>query len=124
MYLNWNRGRSTIPLMHSRVSPFNREFLLLVISAGLATVWDIDSTLQAQRDPDAAEVNSWIYGERPSRLRMYAINIPLTLGFAHVSYRLRQRYSHTPHHWLWRVPLVALSVGHVAAAVANRLNFP
>ncbi len=98
------------------------EFLLLAVGAGIATAMDIESTVRAQRDPEAAEVNAWIYGERPSRARMYGVNAPLTAAFAYLAYHWRKTRPGGSR-WVWRTPLVALSVGHAAAAAANLVNF-
>ncbi len=105
------------------VPQFALELILLTTTAGIATVMDIESTVQAQRDPEASEANSWLYGDRPGRLRMYATSIPVLLGFAQVACRLHRDYGQG-RRWLWRFPLLALSAGHLAAAALNRRNFP
>jgi hypothetical protein len=99
-------------------------FLLLALAAGVATVMDIESTVHAQHDPEAAEVNLWIYGERPGRARMYAINIPITATLTGLAYSWKRQYSRGPTPWAWRLPLIALAIGHGAAAIANYFNFP
>jgi hypothetical protein len=102
----------------------DRNFFLLMLAAGLATVMDIESTVHAQRDPEAAEFNSWIYGERPGRPLMYAINLPVTATLTRLAYTLKKQYSGGPSQWAWSVPLMAMAVGHGAAAIANYFNFP
>ncbi len=99
------------------------DFLLLTGFALAATVADIESTKYAQRDPDAAEVNSWIYGERPQRSLMYGINVPVTAAFTWLAYYWKRRYARGPTAWLWRAPLIAVSIGHGAAAMANYYRF-
>jgi hypothetical protein len=90
----------------------------------VATVTDIESTVQAQHDPQAAEVNSWIYGERPGRARMYAVNLPVNATLTRLAYTWKEQYSHGPKPWVWRIPLIAVAVGHAAAALANYFGFP
>lgn len=99
------------------------EFGLLAMAAAVATVMDVESTVRAQRDPEAVEVNSWIYGERPSRARMYGVNLPLAAGFAYLAYNLKRSSSPSSHSSAWRAPLLLLSAGHAAAALANLVNF-
>ena len=100
------------------------EFIALLGAAAAAVVLDIESTKYAQQDPEAAEVNRWIYGERPSRSRMYAVSLPVTAGLAAWSAYLRANSSaDAKNRWAWRVPLWGLGVGHTVAAVANFINF-
>jgi hypothetical protein len=109
---------------HERSEWFaDAELVLLAITATLAAVLDVESTVHAQRDPEAVEVNSWIYGERPSRHRMYGISLPVTIGFAYLGHRLKKMYPSGPNSWAWRAPLTALTLGHGAAAIANFINF-
>ena len=43
------------------------------------SVLDIESTKHAMnRDPNARELNSWLYGKRPTRKKMYGILLPVT----------------------------------------------
>ncbi len=100
------------------------ELALLAMAATAATVIDVESTVRAQRDPDAVEVNSWVYGERPTRARMYGVNLPLAAGMACLAYNLKKKSS-TPgqNSRAWRAPLLLLAAGHAAAAVANLVNF-
>jgi len=84
----------------------------------------VESTKYAQRDPEAAEFNSWIYGERPSRARMYAVSVPVTLAIAAwAGYLKNSSAAEAKNEWAWRLPLIGLSVGHSIAAAANFLNF-
>ncbi len=108
--------------MRTQARVANIDFLLLAIAAGVATFVDIESTVHAQRDPEAVEVNSWIYGERPERARMYAINIPVTGALACLAYSWKTRYSRSSR-WAWCVPLIALGIGHSTAAIFNYFNF-
>jgi hypothetical protein len=101
----------------------DQNFLLLAFLASIAAYVDIESTVHAQADPEAAEVNSWIYGERPGRVRMYTVNVPVTAGLAALAYSWKMKYSHGARPWVWRVPLLASAVGHGVAAIANYLNF-
>jgi hypothetical protein len=100
------------------------EFALLLGTAATALLLDVESTKYAQQDPEAAEVNCWIYGERPSRARMYAVALPVSLALAAYAGYLKSSVSaDAKNGWAWRVPLWALSLGHGAAAAANFLNF-
>jgi hypothetical protein len=99
-------------------------FAALLGTAAAALVLDIESTKYAQRDPEASEFNSWIYGERPSRSRMYAVSIPVTIGLAAWSAHLRSAScADAKSRWAWQFPLWALSVGHGIAAAANFIQF-
>jgi hypothetical protein len=100
------------------------EFAALLGTAAMALVLDIESTKYAQHNPEAAEVNSWIYGERPSRSRMYAVSVPVTLALAAFAGYLKVSLSaDAKNGWAWRLPLWGLSLGHSAAAAANFMNF-
>lgn len=100
------------------------EFTVLLGTAAMAMVLDIESTKYAQHDPEAAEVNSRIYGERPSRSRMYAVSLPVTVVLAAWAGYLKSRSSaDAKNGWAWRLPLWGLTLGHGAAAAANFLNF-
>lgn len=100
------------------------EFAVLLGTAAMALVLDIESTKYAQHDPEAAEVNSWIYGERPSRSRMYAVSVPVTLALAAFAGYLKASLSaDAKNGWAWRLPLWGLTLGHGVAAAANVLNF-
>ncbi len=109
--------------MQERKNHANREFLLLTLVASLATYLDVESTAFAQRDPQAVEVNSWLYGERPQRKLMYGVNVPLTAALTVFAYHWKSSRSQRRRHWTWRVPLITLAVGHAGAAVWNYLNF-
>jgi hypothetical protein len=100
------------------------DFLLLALTAGVATLMDIESTVHAQHDSEAVEFNSWLYGERPGRVHMYAVNIPVTATMIRLAYSWKGQYSQRPMRWAWRVPLMALAIGHGTAAIANYFNFP
>src|SRR6266508_5753590 len=77
---------------------------------------DIESTKYAQRDSEAAEVNSWVYGVRPSRSRMYAVSIPVTVALAAYAGYLKASLSEDGKSGsVWKMPLWGLSVGHAVA---------
>jgi hypothetical protein len=100
------------------------EFAVLLGTAAMALVLDIESTKYAQLAPEAAEVNSWIFGERPSRGRMYAVSVPVTVALAAWAGRLKLRSSvEAKNGWVWRLPLWGLTLGHGVAAAANFLNY-
>jgi hypothetical protein len=100
------------------------EFAVLLATTAMATMLDIESTKYAQRDPESAEVNSWIYGERPSRSRMYAVSVPVTLVLAAIAGYLKVNLTaDAKNRWAWQLPLWGLSIGHGVAAAANFLNF-
>jgi hypothetical protein len=101
----------------------NADFVLLAMAAAVATAMDVESTVRAQRDPEAVEVNSWIYGERPGRARMYGVNLPLVAAFAYMAYGLKKNGAPGPNSRLWRAPLLMLTLGHTAAAVVNLIKF-
>jgi hypothetical protein len=100
------------------------ELTVLLGTAAMALLLDIESTKYAQHDPEAAEVNSWIYGERPSRSRMYAVSIPVTVALAAWAGYLKSSSSaDAKNGWAWRLPLWGLTLGHGVAAAANFMNF-
>lgn len=100
------------------------EFAVLLGTSAVALVLDIESTRYAQHDPEAAEVNRWIYGERPSRHRMYAVSVPVTLALAAFAAYLKLSLpADARNRWAWRLPMWGLSLGHGVAAAANFLSF-
>jgi hypothetical protein len=100
------------------------EFSLLLGTVAAATVLDVESTKYAQHDPEAVEFNSWIYGERPSRARMYAVSLPVTLALVAYAGHLKATMpAEGKNAWAWQVPLWGLSLGHGLAAAANFIKF-
>jgi len=113
----------TMTFMHQQRRIGDITFLLLAVAAGIATFVDIESTVHAQCDPDAVEMNSWIYGERPRRALMYAINVPVTGALTCLAYSWKTRHSQHSERRVWCAPLVILGIGHGAAAIFNYFNF-
>ena len=100
------------------------EYAVLLGAAALSLLLDVESTKYCQLDIEATEVNRWIYGERPSRARMYAVNLPRTIALAALAAYLKRKYpAEEKNHWAWRVPLWGLVVGHGIAAIANYASF-
>ncbi len=101
----------------------NSEFIALLGTAVAALALDVESTKYFQRYPDAAESNSWIYGERPSRGRMYAVGLPVAVALSALAGHLKSSCPpKAKHPWAWRVPLWGLILGHGIAAATNFLD--
>lgn len=79
----------------------------------VSTVLDVETT-QAAIGRGCVEANTLFYGSHPSRARMYATNIPISVGAAMLSHYLRKKSSRA-----WWIPSVAYSSFHVAGGVHN-----
>jgi hypothetical protein len=94
------------------------EFLLWAVAANAATIADIESTAWVFRNCATCTEVSPIYGRRPTRARMYAMNIPVNAFSLWLANHVRHSCE-GPQCWTWRIPLVVLSVVHGGAAAHN-----
>jgi hypothetical protein len=95
----------------------SRPFLLLSGAAVGAAVLDIESTAHClANDPSCRDINP-LFGNHPSRARLYGISMGVLGAQIFSSYSLRRAH---PHSKLWMAPLV---VGIGVHSVAASLNF-
>jgi hypothetical protein len=96
--------------------PHRRAFLLLSVAAGVATVADIEITTHClQTKPNCREMNP-LFGSHPSRGRLYATAVPLTLGQVWFSNYLRKKH---PERKLWMLPTLSVTIGHTFGAMSG-----
>jgi len=89
-----------------------------VMAAG--TVADMETTVRGlERCKNGHEVNSWLYGRRPSRARLYGINIPIMAGVAWVAAKTKQDKKSGDFHAMWPVPMLITAGVHGMVAAHN-----
>jgi hypothetical protein len=97
----------------ARPRVFTKKFAAVAILAGLATVADVEMTAHCVQMPACIEGNSSIYGIRPSRARLYAINAPITALGILVAYG----FKHEGYNTTWWIPVAPIVIVHSYAAV-------
>jgi hypothetical protein len=91
------------------------KFWLLNAFQIAGTIADIESTVAGQKDPNTHESNL-LLGSHPSRGQMYAVTLPINVGIALLSYRLKK---HAPHSQMWKIPPLVFGSIHGLAAARN-----
>jgi hypothetical protein len=92
---------------------FTKKFAAAVIVAGAATAADVEVTAHCVKMPACIEGNFGVYGTRPSRAKLYAINIPVTGLGVFLAYAMK----HEGFDKTWWVPLAPGIALHSYAAV-------
>jgi hypothetical protein len=92
---------------------FTKKFAAAVIVAGLATAADVEVTAHCVKNPACIEGNFGVYGTRPSRAKLYSINIPVTGLTIFLAYAMQ----HEGFDKTWWVPLAPGIALHSYAAV-------
>jgi len=93
-------------------------------------VRDVESTHRVLRDcAGCYEANSWLYGKRPSRHRMYLTHVGIVGGMGLLSYKTKQGlreiapdnagYAARQGWWLWTIPQAIMGTAHHIAANGN-----
>ena len=93
---------------------WSKPFIAAVALAGAATVADVETTEHCLRLPLCQEGNA-LYGPRPSRAKLYAINAPVTGVAIFLAYGLRK----TGYQKASFVPLAPVVGLHDWAAIHN-----
>lgn len=103
-----------VPLKSRPVS--TKPFWALTALNSALTVADIELTQNCLATiPGCQEVNP-LYGPHPSRMRMYATNIPITAGINFLSYHVLTAKYKTK---LWVIPQATLAGSHFAGVMTN-----
>ena len=97
------RGKGTI----------DREYVLYATGLWAATIADVETTRHALGKGGVREGNP-LFGDDPSRGRMYAIIVPLNLLSMYAAYRGKQS-----GRWWWRLPVLIPTGTHGVAAGLN-----
>jgi hypothetical protein len=91
------------------------KFILLQALSAAALVADVETTMHDLQGHTAGELNP-LFGQHPTRPRLYGINVPLNALSFFVSYRLKKS---APEQSLWKVgPALSIAV-HTAATINN-----
>ena len=103
-----------VPKMSKPVS--TRKFWALTVFSAAMTVADIELTQNCLATVRGCYETDPLYGTHPTRLRMYAINVPINAAVAYVSYKALKgkRLSRV---WAW--PQLALTATHFGGVVTN-----
>jgi hypothetical protein len=100
-----------VPVFHKKI------FWTLVGVDAAALVSDAQiSRTGLEMCPNYAEINSWLYGRRPSLGRYYAMDLATDGGAAFLSYKLLHSRRKYPRLLGW-LPLVATSGTHADGAI-------
>jgi hypothetical protein len=109
---------STPKKVDSKYSIKTLPFALAIGVMAAGTVADVETTVGAlNRCKNSHEVNSWIYGKRPTRGRMYAINLPIMAAVTWLAAKNKQDKKAGDFHAMWPItPLITGGVHAIAAA--------
>ena len=112
-------SKSAQPLIAAAIQPkavSTKSFWALASLNSALTVADIELTQNCLSTiPGCREANP-LYGTHPGRMRMYAINVPITAGINYLSYRVFTGKYKTR---LWALPQASLGVSHLAGVMTN-----
>jgi hypothetical protein len=93
----------------------DRKFILLQTLSAAALVADVETTMRDLGGQRASELNP-LFGQHPTRARLYGINVPLNVLSFYVSYHFKKT---EPSRSLWKVgPALSLAV-HATATINN-----
>ncbi|MHB8216457.1 MAG: hypothetical protein ACYDDS_10285 [Candidatus Sulfotelmatobacter sp.] len=91
------------------------KFILLNALSTLALVADLETTAHDLEGTRSAELNP-LFGQHPSRARLYGVSVPLNVISFYVSYHYKKSQ---PSRSLWKVgPALSIAV-HTAATINN-----
>ena len=97
----------------SNAKPRVSKLFAAAVIAGLATVADVEVTAHCVKIPACIEGNFGVYGTRPSRAKLYSINVPVTGLGVFFAYAMK----HEGFDKTWWVPLAPGIALHSYAAV-------
>lgn len=104
------------PNANSRGRILDRKFILLYSLSTVALLADLETTVRAvAAQPRATELNP-LFGEHPTRARLYGIAVPLNALSFYLSYHAKK--TEPKRRWWIIGPGVSLAV-HSAAAINN-----
>ena len=91
------------------------KFILLNALSTLALVADLETTAHDLEGAKSAELNP-LFGQHPSRARLYGVSVPLNVISIYVSYHYKKSQ---PSRSLWKIgPALSIAV-HTAATINN-----
>lgn len=89
------------------------EWLILAAASSALMVADVERTQNCLAALTCYEINP-LYGRHPSRARMYAIVVPITVAASYAGWKFRKG-----KHWYWWIPQV-VSIGSHTVGVTVR----
>ena len=93
---------------------WDKQFTAYTAALWVATVIDVESTQSALNSCTGCQELNPIFGDDPSRARMYAVAVPVNVGMMWLSYRWKKQGKK----W-WMLPMIAPTAGHGIAAGFN-----
>ena len=93
---------------------FDRKFVVLQLFQLATTIADIETTRYGLSQ--GTQEGNPIFGRHPSVRSLYAISLPLDLGFGLWSYHLKKT---APHSRNWQIPPTMCGAAHSAAVIHN-----
>lgn len=99
----------------------DKKFWLVVAVSAATAILDVESTSYCMRhNPGCTESNRWLYGERPSRRRMYFTQAGVVAGISGATYLLKKTLQKEGQlGWFWPVPQLGASAAQVYLASEN-----
>ena len=91
------------------------RFILLQTLSAVALVADVETTVRDLQGSNSVELNP-LFGQHPTRARLYGINVPLNLISLYVSYRYKKR---EPQGRAWKIGPALFIAVHTTAAINN-----
>ena len=108
----WNPERIKWDGCPDRV--WDKQFTAYTAALWAATVLDVETTRSALDNCVGCQEGNPMFGDDPSRGRIYAVMAPINVGVMWLSYRMKKRGSK----W-WMMPMLAPTTGHGIAASLN-----
>ena len=103
---------------HGSGRTLDRQFILLHTLSTVALVADLETTAHdLEGQSKSGELNP-LFGQHPTRARLYGISVPLNALSLYVSYRYKKS---APGRNLWKIGPGLLIAVHTAASINNLL---
>src|ERR1700692_2894891 len=105
---------------HGNPRTVDGKFILLQAVSAAALVADVETTVRDRHRSNSVELNP-LFGQHPTRARLYSINVPLNVLSLYVSYRYKKK---EPNGKAWKVGPALFIAVHTAAAINNLIVAP
>ena len=97
----------------------NKKFWFAAATMVVTSILDVESTKYAfNRCPECRELNSWLYGKRPTRKRMYLTLMPITAAEIGAMWYVK-RDDDLQQTKAWIVVPIVHNAAHGGAAIWN-----
>ncbi len=104
------------PQYQGKIHTADREFW--IETAAFGTAWTLDGISTHNADPRAREAGIFFHGSR-STIKIMGAWAAVDVGAAVVAYEWKKHVRNRYLHPLWRVPMLAGTLGHDYSAIGN-----